>query len=71
MLELLVHIPVLILVVIDLWMHYQHHKRRKADLETEKLYTLDEAKVALFETVALADPEVFALPRGFVCKKQD
>lgn len=63
MLELIVHIPVLILVVIDLWMHYQHHKRRKAALASQKLYTLDEAKVALFETVALADPQIFTLPQ--------
>lgn len=48
MIELLVHLPVLILVVIDLWMHYQHHKKRKQALESQKLYTLDEARIELF-----------------------
>lgn len=59
--EAAIHLMVLAIFFMELWQHWTHHKKQKSR-RGEKLYTLDEAKAVLFETVALADPSVFALP---------
>jgi hypothetical protein len=50
--ELLLHIPVMILVIIDLYQHWTHHRRGKKN--REPLYTLDQAKAVLYDK-AVAD----------------
>jgi hypothetical protein len=46
----------LILVCIDLWMHYQHHKKKKQ--ARQPLYTLDEARAILFKEALEFDNRV-------------
>lgn len=61
-LEVVTHLLVIVFIVGDFAYHgfkaWQKRKRNKG----KKLYTLDEAKVVLFESVALADPQTFAFP---------
>jgi hypothetical protein len=56
MFELLVHGFVALLVFVDLYQHWTHHKRNKAKRAGEVKYTLAEAKQILFNEAVLTDP---------------
>ncbi|MFY3742239.1 MAG: hypothetical protein HMLIMOIP_002703 [Candidatus Nitrosomirales archaeon] len=49
-----IHLMVLAIFFMEVWQHWQHHKKNK-ERRGEKLYTLDEARIVLFNEVADAN----------------
>lgn len=64
-----IHLMVLAIFVMEVWQHWTHHRKNKRSRGATK-YTLDEAKVILFETVALSDPKVFVMPKKLEFKSE-
>lgn len=48
MVELIVHGIVVLMVTFDVFSHYRDHRKRKNKRAASKVYTLDEARVILF-----------------------